>query len=197
MYHLLNNNDDKQFFKSQGFGKVHSRRGRPGASAGLSWGSARPHRGREEDRSPATSHVPLCLAAPCPRPALAPRPSLSGTRLASGEAMVGTRWGWGSSCPQLPPRQTPEHRDRTWGRSDPGSLAGVSACAPNSARPATLHSRPLSELASPRGWREALWAGAAGSGHPWLIWGKPAICWAHGDPSTGSATSGRADTEGW
>lgn len=27
-------------------------------------------------------------------------------------------------------------------------------------------------------------AGLAGSGHPWLLWGKPAICWAHGEPSS-------------
>lgn len=27
--------------------------------------------------------------------------------------------------------------------------------------------------------------GAVGSGRPWLSWGKPAICWARGDPSLG------------
>lgn len=27
-------------------------------------------------------------------------------------------------------------------------------------------------------------AGSAGRAHPWLIWGKPAICWAHTEPSS-------------
>ena len=41
-------------------------------------------------------------------------------------------------------------------------------------------------------------AGSAGRGHPWLIWGKPAICWAHGEPSSAEVPPpGKWSFKGW
>lgn len=41
-------------------------------------------------------------------------------------------------------------------------------------------------------------AGSSGRGHPWLIWRKPAICWAHGEPSSAEVPPpGKWSFKGW
>ena len=97
-----------------------------------------------------------------------------------------------------------ENRDgtqerRVWQPHSRGSLAWAGACVPSSA--AHIQAAPQEQAVrrergqvSNKGQMELpLWvgggAGSAGRAHPWLIWGKPAICWAHTEPSSAKVPS--------
>ena len=142
------------------------------------------------------------------------RPSLSNHLVFGGgsgwhKAEGGVGHHAGNSPPIRPPREEVESRrgDGGWLKIEMGPRKGVSGgptakgvwlgpelVSPSSAAhiQAALWEQAVrqeGEQVSNKGQMELpLWvggrAGSAGRAHPWLIWGKPAICWAHTEPSS-------------